>query len=142
MSAGPPASGLPAAPVAPGRLARWAQGRRDRRSNGAYSLLLRDSVLYGGGRVLQKFFSALLLPLYTSFLGPADYGLLGMVLVTTTLIDVVVVLGYDIAFTRFYFDDKSQRHRDEELWKRPQQHHVMGGAAGVFRHRHLDPAHR
>ncbi len=46
--------------------------------------------------------------------------MLGMVLVTTTLIDVVVVLGFDIAFTRFYFDDKSQRHRDEvittEFW--------------------------
>ena len=120
MSDGPPATDLPAAPVASGRVARWAQERRDRRSGGAYSLLLRDSVLYGGGRVLQKFLSALLLPLYTSFLGPKDYGVLGMVLVTTTLVDVVVVLGFDIAFTRFYFDDKSQSHRDEvittEFW--------------------------
>ena len=136
MSDEPPAGGLPAAPVAPGRLARWAQRRRDRRSNGAYSLLLRDSVLYGGGRVLQKFLSALLLPLYTSFLGPKDYGLLGMVLVTTTLIDVVVVLGFDIAFTRFYFDDKSQRHRDEvittETWVSTIYPAVLLGILVVF----------
>jgi O-antigen/teichoic acid export membrane protein len=135
VSDGPKATDLPAAPVARGRLGR-RDARRGGPKTGAYSLLLRDSVLYGGGRMLQKFLSAMLLPLYTSFLGPKDYGVLGMVLVTTTLIDVVVVLGFDIAFTRFYFDDKSQRHRDEvitvEFWVSTVYPAVLLGALALF----------
>jgi len=84
-----------------------AAGRR----GGLYGLLLRDSVIYGSGRMLQKFLSALLLPLYTSYLTPADYGVLGMVLVTATFIDVIVTLGFDVAFARFFFDEPSDAHR-------------------------------
>ena len=46
------------------------EGRTARK--GGYSLLLKDSVIYGTGRALQKFLVALLLPLYTTFLSPAD----------------------------------------------------------------------
>ena len=73
----------------------------------SYSLLLKDSVIYGAGRALQKLLVALLLPLYTVFLSPSDYGILGMVVAVTTLLDVFVTLGFDVAFSRFYFDDKS-----------------------------------
>jgi O-antigen/teichoic acid export membrane protein len=68
-------------------------------------------VIYGAGRALQKFLVALLLPLYTAFLTRDDYGLLGMVVVVTTFIDVFVTLGFDIAFQRFYFDDTSEHAR-------------------------------
>jgi len=76
-----------------------------------YSLLLKDSVIYGAGRALQKFLVALLLPLYTAFLTPSDYGILGMVVTVTTFLDVLVTLGFDVAFSRFYFDDKSPQAR-------------------------------
>lgn len=75
-----------------------------------YKLLLKDSVIYGGGRALIKLLHALLLPLYSFYLLPSDYGLLGIVLTTATLIDVFVTLGFDVAFTRFYFDEKSERN--------------------------------
>ncbi len=91
---------------------------RRRRAGGAgvekhgYKLLLKDSVIYGGGRALIKLLHALLLPLYSFYLTPEDYGLLGIVLTTATLIDVFVTLGFDVAFTRFYFDEKSEaNHR-------------------------------
>jgi O-antigen/teichoic acid export membrane protein len=83
---------------------RHKDGRRD---GAGYSLLLKDSVIYGAGRALQKFLVALLLPLYTAFLSPADYGILGMVVTVTTFLDVFVTLGFDVAFSRFYFDDKA-----------------------------------
>lgn len=54
---------------------------------------------------------ALLLPLYTAYLTPADYGVLGMVVTVTTFLDVFVTLGFDIAFSRFYFDDTSPEMR-------------------------------
>ena len=82
-----------------------------RKKSGSYSLLLKDSVIYGAGRALQKFLVALLLPLYTAFLSQADYGILGMVVTVTTFLDVFVTLGFDVAFSRFYFDDKSEAAR-------------------------------
>ena len=82
-----------------------------RKKSGSYSLLLKDSVIYGAGRALQKFLVALLLPLYTAFLSQADYGMLGMVVTVTTFLDVFVTLGFDVAFSRFYFDDKSEAAR-------------------------------
>jgi len=86
-------------------------GRRKKSSSQGYSLLLKDSVIYGGGRMLQKFLTALMLPLFTAFLTKSDYGIVGMVVTVTTFLDVFVTLGFDVAFTRFYFDDKEERHR-------------------------------
>ena len=69
-------------------------------------------MIYGSGRALQKFLVALLLPLYTTFLTRSDYGILGMVVTVTAFLDVFVTLGFDIAFSRFYFDDKTpEGHR-------------------------------
>ena len=69
-------------------------------------------MIYGSGRALQKFLVVLLLPLYTSFLTRSDYGILGMVVTVTTFLDVFVTLGFDYAFTRFYFDSKTaEGHR-------------------------------
>ena len=103
----------PAAPTSPGGttnlFARRRMGRRTKPSGHAYSLLLKDSVIYGGGRMLQKFLTALMLPLFTAFLTKSDYGIVGMVVTVTTFLDVFVTLGFDVAFTRFYFDDKSTR---------------------------------
>ena len=72
-------------------------------------------MIYGAGRVLQKFFVALLLPLFTSFMSRADYGILGMVVTVTTFIDVFVTLGFDVAFSRFFFDSKEPRHRSKVI---------------------------
>jgi O-antigen/teichoic acid export membrane protein len=90
-------------------------GRHKKSSGHGYSLLLKDSVIYGGGRMLQKFLTALMLPLFTAFLTKADYGIVGMVVTVTTFLDVFVTLGFDVAFTRFYFDDKDAGHRSKVI---------------------------
>ncbi len=84
-------------------------------SGHGYSLLLKDSVIYGGGRMLQKFLTALMLPLFTAFLTKSDYGIVGMVVTVTTFLDVFVTMGFDVAFTRFYFDDKSPKKRSDVI---------------------------
>ncbi|HSL96544.1 MAG TPA: oligosaccharide flippase family protein [Thermoleophilia bacterium] len=90
---------------------RRRPGARRRGASGGYRLLLKDSVIYGTGRAVQKLLMALLLPLYTAYLTPADYGILGMVVTVTTFLDVFVTLGFDVAFSRFYFDDTSPEGR-------------------------------
>jgi O-antigen/teichoic acid export membrane protein len=86
---------------------RPGAGGPGRGASGGYRVLLKDSVIYGAGRAVQKLLMALLLPLYTAFLTPSDYGILGMVVTVTTFLDVFVTLGFDVAFSRFYFDDTS-----------------------------------
>ncbi|NLE23601.1 MAG: oligosaccharide flippase family protein [Actinobacteria bacterium] len=90
-------------------------GERTKASSHGYSLLLKDSVIYGGGRMLQKFLTALMLPLFTAFMTKADYGIVGMVVTVTTFLDVFVTLGFDVAFTRFYFDDQDAGHRSKVI---------------------------
>jgi len=72
-------------------------------------------VIYGGGRMMQKFLTALMLPLFTEFLSKSDYGVIGMVVTVTTFLDVFVTLGFDVAFTRFYFDDKDPKNRGKVI---------------------------
>jgi O-antigen/teichoic acid export membrane protein len=72
-------------------------------------------VIYGAGRVMQKFFVALLLPLFTSFMSRADYGIIGMVVTVVTFLDVFVTLGFDVAFSRFFFDKKDPHHRSKVI---------------------------
>ncbi len=86
-------------------------GSHGRVTSGGYRLLLKDSVIYGTGRAVQKLLMALLLPLYTAFLTAEDYGVLGMVVTVTTFLDIFVTLGFDAAFSRFYFDDTSASGR-------------------------------
>lgn len=81
----------------------------------SYSVLLKDSVIYGAGRTLQKLLTALMLPLFTAFMSRSDYGVIGMVVTFTTLVDVFVTLGFDVAFTRFYFDRPDRTHRDKVI---------------------------
>jgi O-antigen/teichoic acid export membrane protein len=90
-------------------------GKRTQVGGHAYSLLLKDSVIYGAGRTLQKFLTALMLPLFTAFMTKSDYGIVGMVVTVTTFLDVFVTLGFDVAFTRFYFDEKNPKHRSKVI---------------------------
>jgi O-antigen/teichoic acid export membrane protein len=76
-----------------------------------YSLLFKDSAIYGIGSTVQKFLMVFLMPLYTAFLTPAQYGVVGMVNVTSQFIYVFINLGMDTAAARFYFDNKGEEHR-------------------------------
>ena len=76
-----------------------------------YSLLFKDSAIYGIGSTVQKFLMVFLMPLYTAFLTPAQYGVVGMVNVTSQFVYVFINLGMDTAAARFYFDNKGEEHR-------------------------------
>jgi O-antigen/teichoic acid export membrane protein len=70
-------------------------------------------VIYGTGRALNMFLTALLLPLFTSFMSRSDYGVIGIVVTFITAVDVFITLGFDVAFSRFFFDNKDPHHRSK-----------------------------
>jgi O-antigen/teichoic acid export membrane protein len=73
--------------------------------------LFRNLVIYGMGDVATSFVSLLLLPVYTRFLSPADYGVIAMLLTVEAVSKVVFRWGVDTAFMRLYHDCADQRAR-------------------------------
>jgi O-antigen/teichoic acid export membrane protein len=64
--------------------------------------LLTDSATYGAGNVLANLIGFLLLPLYTSYLSPIDYGVLAMLGVIVAVFEPLANLGMTNAvFRRF-----------------------------------------
>lgn len=73
--------------------------------------LLRDSFAYGVASILSRFIGFLLMPLYTSILAPADYGVLNIVNTTIMLLTLFSVLGLDSAAHIFFWDVKEEEEK-------------------------------
>ena len=68
--------------------------------------LARLSLAYGTADVLAQGINFLLLPLYTSFLTPADYGALALLLLLSTFLKILFRAGLDSGFMRIHYDLK------------------------------------
>jgi len=55
--------------------------------------LLKDALAYGTSSILQKLVGFLLIPLYTRYLEPSDYGILAMLMVMQASVEAFVLLG-------------------------------------------------
>lgn len=73
--------------------------------------LARHSAVYGLGDFVARFLGILLLPLYTAFLTPADYGQIEILAAASAVLLVVLRRGVSEGFFRFYFDSTDAAHR-------------------------------
>ncbi|HYN70231.1 MAG TPA: oligosaccharide flippase family protein, partial [Candidatus Eisenbacteria bacterium] len=71
---------------------------------------LRDSAVYGLATILVRALGILLVPLYTRFLAPADYGSLDILSVAGSFVGVIVAMEIVQGVARFYPDPE---HADE-----------------------------
>ncbi len=71
----------------------------------------KHSVIYGLGGLVSRILAVLLLPLYTSYLGPSGFGKIETVVALTTVLVIVLRMGISSAFFRFYFDTKDEARR-------------------------------
>lgn len=76
--------------------------------------ILQNSAIYTVIMVLQKGISFFLMPLYTAFLSPSDYGILGVVSSVSSLMAVFITLGLEAAAARFYY----KYNKDEDQAKK------------------------
>jgi len=67
--------------------------------------LARHSAVYGFGSLVSRFIAVLLLPVYTRFLSPSDYGLIETLIALSAVLTVLLAAGVKSAFFRFYFDE-------------------------------------
>lgn len=73
--------------------------------------LASHSALYGAADVFTNVVNFLLVPLYTAFLSPSDYGDLALLLLFSTLAKILFRMGLDSAFFRVHYDLKTEAER-------------------------------
>jgi O-antigen/teichoic acid export membrane protein len=66
--------------------------------------LLGGAAVYVLGNLLQKAAAFLLIPLYTYYLSPGDFGITGIVQSTNQILTIVLALGINSAIQRYYYD--------------------------------------
>jgi O-antigen/teichoic acid export membrane protein len=66
--------------------------------------LVRHTAIYGLGSVGASLISFVLIPVYTRYLGPEEYGVLALLLLAHAVLSRVYDLGLTNAVGRFYFD--------------------------------------
>jgi len=79
------------------------------------SKLFKNTMLYGTHDVLEKATALLLIPVYTAFLTPREYGIISlMTLVISTLL-IIYLSGQHGAALRYYFDYKNDPARKKAM---------------------------
>ena len=76
-----------------------------------FKLTGKHGIIYGVGSVLQQAISFLLLPLYTTRFEASDYGILGLITVTGSVLTIFFTLGINYGLLRSYYDYKSEKDR-------------------------------
>ena len=71
----------------------------------------KHSAIYGLGGLVSRILAVLLLPLYTSYLTPADYGRVETLVALSAILVMVLRAGISTAFFRFYFDSPEPADR-------------------------------
>jgi O-antigen/teichoic acid export membrane protein len=71
----------------------------------------KHSAIYGLGGLVQRLLAVLLLPVYTRYLSPSDYGTVETLIALTTVLVITLRLGITSAFFRFYFDSREPDQR-------------------------------
>ena len=75
----------------------------------------RHSSVYMLATILNKVVSFLMIPIYTRFLVPSDYGVIELLGLTTDVIGMVISVGIAGAMYRFYFDYDNDKDRNEVI---------------------------
>ncbi|MCP3928440.1 MAG: oligosaccharide flippase family protein [Bacteroidetes bacterium] len=76
-------------------------------------LLAKHSAVYSLGNFMQRFVALLLLPVYTRFLTPHDYGVKELVGLSADVIGILLATSIAGAFYRFYFQYDTNEDRNE-----------------------------
>lgn len=77
--------------------------------------IVKNSALYSFTTLLQKGAAFFLLPLYTAFLTPEDYGIVNVVTSVSSFMAVLIMMALNGAATRFHYKDSDEGYR-KVLW--------------------------
>jgi len=76
---------------------------------------LKHSFIYGAGTLLSKVVGFLMIPVYTRYLTPSDYGVLELLDLTASIVSMFLSMRIGAAVIRFYYDCKQQQEKQEVI---------------------------
>ncbi len=76
----------------------------------------KDTLIYGIGSMVSRFISLLLLPLFTAYLAPADYGIMAMLALLAMVAQPVFGLGMGAAMGPAYFQGNDPNRKSATVW--------------------------
>jgi len=77
-----------------------------------FRTLLGHTLIYGFGNYGMRLIGFLLIPVYTRYLSPSDYGVLALVSIFTQALWVFVSLGQSPSLFRFYYEGDTAAERE------------------------------
>ncbi len=77
--------------------------------------LLKGSAVYGLGSALNQGLALILLPLFTSYLTPTDYGIISVLSLWSTLMITLFSLGIGVSFGLAYYNTQ-EFDQDDVIW--------------------------
>lgn len=79
------------------------------------SKIIKNASFYTIGNILPQAVGFIILPLYTRFLSPSDYGIVSSLQVLSAIITIFLTLAIDRSVFRLYFDHKTDVLRKDYL---------------------------
>lgn len=76
----------------------------------------KNSLIYGLGTMITRFISLLLLPLFTFYLLPEDYGVIAMLTLMTMVAQPIFGLGLSAAIGPSYFEGNNPIRKSQTIW--------------------------
>jgi len=83
---------------------------------GSLKRLGRDTILYGVASVLSRVVAFVMLPIYTRYLTPSDYGLLAILDLSLEIALLLFSAGASAGLMRFYYKTHDPRERNQVLF--------------------------
>src|SRR3989339_44992 len=92
--------------------------------------LIKGSLIYGVGGFFTKFISILILPLFTFYLTPKDYGVMSMLNFLVIFLSTLFSFGLGTAIGICYFDQKDEKHKNQKI------NHINSRWYRLYKHPH------
>jgi O-antigen/teichoic acid export membrane protein len=105
-----------------------AEEETSARAQGEGRFLAKKSLIYGLGNFLSRVSAFIMLPVYTNYLSPTDYGVKELLAITTDVLGVLIGTAISQSLYRFYFDEEEERQRNLVI----SSGMVFVGAAGLI----------
>ncbi|MBM4447574.1 MAG: hypothetical protein FJ023_09595 [Chloroflexi bacterium] len=79
--------------------------------------LVMNTMTYGFGGVIQRLMGVLLLPIYTRYLSPGDYGITALLGITSVIMGTITMCAITNGMGRyFYYAEKEDTTLDKVVW--------------------------
>ncbi len=75
--------------------------------------LFKHTSVYGAGNMLGKLVGFFMIPIYTRYLGPGDYGILELLDLSLMLTGVLMTMWMNASIVRYYYDYKDTKDKNE-----------------------------